>query len=344
MSPLKTFALQMLTLPGVDTIFSPFTRGRAAVFMLHRFRSASPEQYYHNVSGVRRALAHLRRQECPILSLEHLLRLSMSGSQIPDGAVAFTIDDGYADQAAIAGPAFAEFDCPVTTFVTTGFLDGQLWFWWDRIDFVFRWTQRRWLRLELGGAVLEYRWSNDAERARAQTDFTNRCKLVPDAVKHAGIEHLAEEADVSLPTRPPSEYMPMTWDQLRAAERHGMSFGAHTVTHPILSRVSDEAARWELSESWRRLQAEAREPVPIFCYPNGGPDDFSSREIGILKQLGFIGAVVGSEGYLCDGEIRRNEREQFVIRRFPFPDDLAHLTQYVGGAERAKSLLRGVAR
>lgn len=38
---------------------------------------------------------------------------------------------------------FAEFDCPFTTFLTTGFLDRTLWFWWDRIEYVFCHAVRR---------------------------------------------------------------------------------------------------------------------------------------------------------------------------------------------------------
>ena len=34
------------------------------------------------------------------------------------GAVVFTMDDGYFDQATVGGAIFAEFDCPVTTFVS----------------------------------------------------------------------------------------------------------------------------------------------------------------------------------------------------------------------------------
>ena len=63
---------------------------------------------------------------------------ALSGDGPPlNRAVAFTIDDGYVEQATVAAPVFAEFDCPVTTFVTSGFLDRALWFWWDQIEYVF---------------------------------------------------------------------------------------------------------------------------------------------------------------------------------------------------------------
>ena len=342
MRPFKTLALQMLMLPGAASLFAPFARGCGVIFMLHRFRAPGFAREGHNPTGLRRALAHLRRRRYRILSLEQMLQLAARDGRVPSGAIAFTIDDGYGDHAEIAGPIFAEYDCPVTTFVTTGFLDGHLWFWWDRIEHVFHTTRRRDLRVVLGDQVLEYEWASDAERANAMANFTVRCKDVPNDVKLAGIEQLAEAADVVLPEKPPACYAPMSWSQLRACETRGMSFGPHTVTHPVLSRVSDEQSRWELTESWRRLCQEARRPTPVFCYPNGQPTDFSEREITTLRQLGFLGAVVGSAGFVSSGSVRREARAPFAVRRLPFPDDdLPRLVQYVAGAERMKTLLRG---
>ena len=342
MRPFKTLALQMLMLPGAASLFAPFSRGCGVIFMLHRFRAPGFATEGHSPAGLRRALAHLRRRRYRLLSLEQMLQLAARQGQLPSRAIAFTIDDGYADHAEVAGPIFAEFDCPVTTFVTTGFLDGQLWFWWDRIEHVFTTTRRRDLRVALGDQTLAYRWDSDAERRRAMADFTTRCKDVSNEVKLTGIERLAEAAEVPLPNTPPACYAPMTWEQLRACERRGMTFGPHTVTHPVLSRVSDEQSRWELVESWRRLREEARQPTPVFCYPNGQPSDFSEREIATLRQLGFLGAVVGSAGFVSFRAVRREARAPFAVRRLPFPDDdLPRLVQYVAGAERMKTLLRG---
>jgi len=341
MNRLKTLALQMLLLPGAEALFAPFGRGRGVVFMLHRFRSPENPDEGYDPASIRRGLAHLRRARYSVLSIEELLRLAVEEGQVPDRAVAFTIDDGYLDHATVAAPLFAEFDCPVTTFVTTGFLDGKLWFWWDRIAYAFNATRRREVSVQLADRVYDYRWSSDAERAQAQADFTERCKEVLDEEKHAGIARLAEALEIELPDQPPPRYAPMTWGQLRASERIGMTFGPHTVTHPVLSRVSNERSRWELSMSWERLRAESRAAAPVFCYPNGRPGDFSEREIRTLRQLGLRGAVVGWDGVVSARSTRRDANAPFGVGRYPYPDDLPHFVQFVSGAECAKALLRG---
>ena len=266
---LKSLALQLLLIPGAEALFAPFARRCGVVFMLHRFRASTSAADGYDPAALRRALAHLRRKKYNLVSIESLLRCNLEGCPVPDRSIAFTIDDGYADHAEIGAPVFAEFDCPVTTFVTTGFLDEQLWFWWDQIEFVFANSRLSTVFTQLGDTPLEFSLRSSSDRAAATSDFVARCKVVPNELKLEAIERLAIAGEVSLPAKAPARYAPMTWNQLRACEKRGMTFGPHTVTHPILSRVSDEQSRWELTESWRRLGEEASQPVPVFCYPNG---------------------------------------------------------------------------
>lgn len=56
----------------------------------------------------------------------------------------------------------------------------------------------------------------------------------------------------------------MTWEQARGCEQMGMTFGPHTVTHPILSRTTDAQANDEITESWKRVREELNSPVSVF--------------------------------------------------------------------------------
>jgi peptidoglycan/xylan/chitin deacetylase (PgdA/CDA1 family) len=309
--------------------------------MLHRFRTPYTLAEGYDPAALRRALAYLRRKKYNLVSIEQLLRHNLEGRPVPNRSIAFTIDDGYADHAEVGAPIFAEYDCPVTTFVTTGFLDEKIWFWWDQIEFVFANSRLSTVFTQLGDTSLEYPLGSPLERTTATSDFVARCKAIPNEFKLEAIERLAIAGEVSVPQKAPARYAPMTWDQLRACEERGMTFGPHTVTHPILSRVSDQQSRWEITESWRRLGEEARRPVPVFCYPNGGAADYSEREIATLEQMRFLGAVIGSAGFVSSRTLRAGNAELFRTRRFPFPDSLSYLVQSVSGAERMKHLLRG---
>lgn len=340
MMGIKELVLKSLTVPGATMPFAPLLRDRATILMLHRFRDRD-----HGISGLDPAaleegLAYLRRHRYELLGLEELFHRLASGGPPLRRAVAFTIDDGYVEQATVAAPVFARYDCPATTFVTTGFLDGTIWFWWDQIEHIFLSTRRREVSVGLGDAEVHYSWEDHAGRRCAQAYVAHRCLRMPEAMKHSVIAALARSAEVELPAAPPPRYRPISWDQLRKCETLGMRFGPHTVTHPILSLTSDEQSRRELVESWARLRAEARHPVQVFCYPNGGWNDFGPREIAILDELGFLGAVTGAEGHADAGVFRRDASERFKVRRFGYQGDLPHLIQCVSGVEQFKRIIR----
>jgi len=343
---LRRALLAALTGPVTAAPFYSLMRGRATVFMLHRFRDPGRGIEGTDPTLLRRGLDLLRRRRfefVPLLDLFH--RLKGEGRPLRR-AVAFTIDDGYAEQAEVAGPVFAEFDCPVTTFVTTGFLDGALWFWWDQVERVFHETRRSELAVQLEGEQLHLAWATGEQRAAAAADFIARVKLVPHARRQAAIENLAAAAEVTVPPVPPPASAPMTWEQLRACESRGMSFGPHTVTHPILSRTEDAVSRSEIADSWARLRQEARSPVPIFCYPNGGWADFGEREIATLRGLEFEGAVVGEWGVANRRDFASGDRDAAfrLVRRLPFPDDLPKLVQFASGMEVLNLAIRRMRR
>jgi peptidoglycan/xylan/chitin deacetylase (PgdA/CDA1 family) len=311
------------------------------IFMLHRF--PDPElgnEAAHDVEELRDLLGHLRRRRFELVSLETMFDRARDRAPL-NGAIAFTIDDGYHDHASVGAPLFAEFDCPVTTFVTSGFLDGAIWFWWDQIDHVFRTTTHRRLSASVtdAGPTLGLEWNNDTERNAARDRFTNACKAISEDEKKAAIMRLAALAEVEIPAHAPRKYSPMSWADARRCEASGMSFGPHTVSHPILARASDAQSRFEIKECWRRLQQEIAHPVPIFCYPNGQPGDFGTRETRTLAEVGLRGAVVGSRGY-AKGDTIREEEQRFFVRRFAMPSTRADLIQYVTGLERVKEIIR----
>ena len=334
-------AVGALTRTGLANLCRPLTHGNAVIFMLHRL--ADPDR---GVPGfepdlLRTLLAFLRRKRYQVIDLHQALeRLRGDGPPLRR-AVVFTMDDGYVEQANIAGPVFAEFDCPVTTFLATGFLDGATWFWWDQIDYVFAKTRRRDVAVEIHGARHRYLLEDAHQAQSAQVRFTARCKEIPDTARETAVRSLAAAAEVDLPSRAPARYAPMSWDQVRSAERRGMTFGPHTVTHPVLSRTDDLQSRFEIDHSWTRLKTEARSPVPVFAYPNGRSSDFGAREIETLREIGLESACTCIPAYATPRRFRL-PNGSFNIPRFAPPDSIPYLIQFVSGLERLKLLLRGL--
>jgi peptidoglycan/xylan/chitin deacetylase (PgdA/CDA1 family) len=90
-----------------------------------------------------------------------------------------------------------------------------------------------------------------------------------------------------------------------------MTIGAHTVTHPILSRVPEKTARAEMTGSRERLEAITGRRVALFAYPNGKPGtDYTRLHVQLAREAGFDAACSGSWGTATAGS------DVFQIPRF----------------------------
>jgi peptidoglycan/xylan/chitin deacetylase (PgdA/CDA1 family) len=101
----------------------------------------------------------------------------------------------------------------------------------------------------------------------------------------------------------------LTWADVAALAGGGIAFGAHTVTHPVLSTLSAAEARDEIVRSKEAIERCLGRPVRLFAYPNGGPEDFDAATKRILRDAGFDGATTtmwgANDGTTDPFELRR---------------------------------------
>lgn len=64
----------------------------------------------------------------------------------------------------------------------------------------------------------------------------------------------------------------LSWAELAEMQRAGMGIGAHTRTHPDLTRLPPERLQAEMAGSRRLLEDALGVPVPAFAYPFGRLD------------------------------------------------------------------------
>jgi peptidoglycan/xylan/chitin deacetylase (PgdA/CDA1 family) len=93
----------------------------------------------------------------------------------------------------------------------------------------------------------------------------------------------------------------LSWGQIREMHRWGVSFGAHTLTHPDLTRLAPERLEAEIRDSQARIEDALGTPVPCFAYPYGRYNqrirEMTRRYFACAcsDRLGMIGA--GSDVY-----------------------------------------------
>jgi peptidoglycan/xylan/chitin deacetylase (PgdA/CDA1 family) len=132
-----------------------------------------------------------------------------------------------------------------------------------------------------------HRLDGAESRRRAIDDLLGKLKYRPAAERDAltaeiaGASGAAERRDLM-----------MTSEQVAGLHRAGMEIGAHTVTHRLLSKLDAGSARAEIADSRARLRDIIGSEVRVFAYPNGRPGtDYARRDVDLLAELGFSGAV-----------------------------------------------------
>lgn len=93
----------------------------------------------------------------------------------------------------------------------------------------------------------------------------------------------------------------LSWPEIREMQRWAIDFGAHTLTHPDLTRLPRERIEAELRDSKAMIEDALSTPVTCFAYP-GGRYDRRSREAArrhfacaCSDELGLL--TVGSDLY-----------------------------------------------
>lgn len=318
-------------------LLAPLRPRCATVLYLHRFAMPDFEIRGHDPVVLSQHLEYLRRRRYTLMSAMELLRHLDERIPFPETAVVFTVDDGYADFAEVGAPVFAAYDCPVTVFLVTDFVSGRLWCWFDRIAWAFTHSARRDVALEILGQRVWLRWTNPAECERASDDVVERLKRVEDAVKEEVLLSLAGALELEIPDRVPEQYKAMNWDQVRACESLGATFGPHSVSHPILSRVDASRSDREISASWQAVATGTDAAVPIFCYPNGTAADFSSREKESIARSSMAAAVSTTSRPLEACLSSNATIDRFAIPRIAYSEQKRSFVQIVSGLEAMKT-------
>ena len=273
------------------------TRGRvAAPFIERRTRACYQIVRYHRVTeahdpffggvSVRRfeGEMELLASRFTVRPLEELIE-SAARDELPSNAVAITFDDGYRDNYEYAFPILKRLGLPATIFVTTGPLDSQDPLWHDTVFDAFRRATAQ--SVSFGDKA--YGLGTLAEKRLALKAFRGylRTQIPADWDKH--IRQLLTWLQLSDST--PFDSKKLGWEELAEMATHGITFGAHTVTHPVLTCLSLQDAALEIVTSKRTLEERLGTAVKLFAYPNGGRNDFNEALKNILREAGFLCAV-----------------------------------------------------
>ena len=210
----------------------------------------------------------------------------LANGTLPPRAACVTFDDGYRDNYSIALPILRRYGMPATFFIASGYVAESRPMWNDVvIEGVRNATAARLdlSQFDLGSFPL----GSLQERRLAAESIIGASKYWPMVER----EQLAA-AVARLGAGAPATRLMMNVDEVRELHRAGMTIGAHTVTHPILSRVTVEEGAREIAAGREFLESVVNAPVSLFAYPNGRPgQDYEAAHVDLVRQAGFAAAV-----------------------------------------------------
>ena len=220
---------------------------------------------------------------------------------LPTRAVLLTCDDGLLNTLTDMLPLVRDLSVPFLFFVTGGSLVSQpsmLWY-----EQVFLWLLRAGERLSFlapwgmcraeGRGQKRALWRAMIRRLSAlEADARNQ--ILEDMRTQLGIsDDFESEYSQNQATR--RRFFPLNLMELRELADTGMAIGAHTISHPMLSQMTEHLAFREISESRTQLEAALGKPVWALAYPFGNAEAVSAREPELAKRAGFKCAFMNVE-------------------------------------------------
>lgn len=224
-----------------------------------------------------------------VLPLHDAIKI-MKTERMPPRAVSITFDDGYRSTHDLALPILKELNLPATVFITTGYMEeGNMWN--DRIiEAVRRLPYGIYNLSETGMGVYTIQTLED--RKIAILKLTENSKYLPPKERldlTLLLEHFAGEI--------PSQAHMLTREMVCTLAQQGIEIGGHTITHPILTSLEDESARYEIEGGKQQLEQIIGKPVRLFAYPNGKVGmDYDERHVAMAKEAGFDAAFTTAIG------------------------------------------------
>jgi peptidoglycan/xylan/chitin deacetylase (PgdA/CDA1 family) len=259
---------------------------------------------YHRATGgdLRKQLLYLRRHY-RILHLETALKelymLDKNGSQskVRRTPLVLTFDDGSRDNYSVGFKLAQELQIPITIFLIPGYIQSGSRFWWLEGDHLVSHTQ-------VSEATVEgrtYHLDKLAEQkalAQAIDARVRHAASVPEreAFLVSTRKALADSSSAIAEDQATSS---LTWAEVQEMEESGwVSFGAHTMHHPILAYLTDPAeVEYEISECRMVLERHLKHSVYTFAYPVGYLEHIGENASCAVQKAGYNWAVTTINGF-----------------------------------------------
>lgn len=224
-----------------------------------------------------------------VVTMEEALKILRGEKQVERAAAVITLDDGYRDVYDHAWPVLQQLRLPAIVYVPTALIGTAQLLDHDRFYWLVRQAHERGLdlRAPLKAAGLSPERAASLCAARDVARVADQLNYQPLAVRQPILQSL-EAALGNSAEDYPAEYQLLDWTMIREMAAGGITFGAHSDRHLILTLESEAAAEGEIRRSKRVLEEQLQVPIQHFAYPNGYYNDVVRQ---MVERAGFVSAT-----------------------------------------------------
>jgi peptidoglycan/xylan/chitin deacetylase (PgdA/CDA1 family) len=284
-------ALRRLVLHGIGHLSGHWPGHGVAVLCLHSIRPSGARrdgfeplrELAVSASFLEELILELQRRGFDIVSLAEAV--SPERRHSARRAVAFTLDDGYADNFTRAYPIFRRHSVPFAVFLTTGFIDRSVLMWWLVAEALVRQRECVILPDQRG---LTTRTARQKRAAFGVISGIAMC-MTPDRL--AAFINALLQANPGTSARETAMAAPLSWNDVRTMAASGLAtFGCHTVCHAPLALLDPDGCTGEIAGARDRIGEELGTHPRFFAYPYGGLHQIGTEAPRLVAAAGFEAA------------------------------------------------------
>lgn len=221
-----------------------------------------------------------------------------------------TFDDGYKNNITKALPILERYRAKAAIFITTGYVEGEVYPYEDEIAAVIEKADI----LRLPNQKDQLRLDNSAQKEEIYSKLRLPLKTAPLSKREAYMQALSEMNNYNRRGFQTIQFL--SWDEIVELDQHPLiTIGAHTHTHPVLTHRFPWKAYHEMKKSKDIIEEKIGHQVECFSYPYGR----NNILIRFLARLCGYKYAFTTENRLAD----MDKDDHLALPRVEIKDELA---------------------
>lgn len=242
--------------------------------------AVSPVNFYEQIKWL--------KYNYNLLSVEEFLFFIKNKKKPPRNSVLLTFDDGYIDNYTEALPILDSLDAQAIFYISTGNIDTNEEFWWDKMENILLLGKNlpNLLPIQIRGREYNFLTNSPENIYLCYTQlhplikkikFTERENIFVKLIDWSGNKYVPRE---SFRTMNSKEIKSMFLSKSAV-------LGAHTSNHDCLSILNYSEQKEEIIKSKLKLEEITGSKIKHFSYPFGGKKDYNKDSLGICREFEF---------------------------------------------------------